>query len=86
MSSATTLHPENLSAEGKVFVSLKRLGEEVANHSVGRFVLEGDLFALDHVGNKVVFDIDMSCSLARPLVASIIALLMKNGPIYFETL
>ena len=62
ITSSTTLHSEDLSSEGKELVPLKRLGEEVVDHCVGGFVLKGDLFALDPVGNEKLSDVDMFCA------------------------
>ena len=77
MTSATTLHSEDLSSEDKELVPLKRLDEEVADHRVGEFVLKGDIFTLDPVSNEEVYDVDISCALlelVRPLVASTMSL------------
>ena len=40
------------------------LGEEVADHLVGRAMLNGNVVTLLNVGNKEIPDVHVSCSLA----------------------
>ena len=69
MTSATALHSEDLFIEGMEPVSLKGLSEEVADHSVGGFVLERDLLTLDPVGNEEVSNVNVSGAFAGALSA-----------------
>ena len=92
MTSATVLHSEDLFTEGKELVSLKGLGEEAANHSVGGFVLEKYLLTLDPAGNEEVSDVDVrgafsgSCSAVGCEHHGTKIILVKDISIDLETL